>query len=187
MLTLNKMISEGAFRVCYEHPENPKWCIRVAKKQDNLKVLKLELENYRKVKAHLAAYLTAYEEELVDTDLGLGLVSELLRDDDGKISQPVYQYAENMDSDLSRQLKDFFSILVYTQTFFFDFNLKNFIVRIKDGRKQLKFIDLKSLNKNRSWSFLQMERVIPALAMWKMKRRIKRFYEEISQPYPFEN
>lgn len=187
MLVLKKIISEGAFRVCYEHPENPEWCIRVAKKKDNLKVLKLELANFQKVKNILSDYVTSYQEELVDTDLGLGLVSELLRDDDGKISESVYEYRENMDKDLSRQLKDFFSILIYTQTFFFDFNLKNLIVRVKNGKLQLKFIDLKSLNKNRSWSFLQLERVIPTLALWKMKRRIKRFYDEINQPYPFKN
>ena len=65
--------------------------------------------------------------------------------------------------------------------------LKELVEGIKNGKKELKFIDLKSLNMNRSWSFLQLEHVIPALALWKMKRRMKRFYEEIKQPYPFEN
>ena len=187
MLILNKLIAEGAYRLCYEHPDHKEWCVRVPKKSGDYKVLKLELTNYHKVKKVLSKYITAYQEDLVETNYGLGLVSELLRDDNGKISEPIYEYMKNMDEDLSVQLKDFFSILIYTQTFFFDFNLKNFIIQIKNGKKELKFIDLKSLNMNRSWSFLQLEHVIPALALWKMKRRMKRFYEEIKQPYPFEN
>lgn len=52
--------------------------------------------------------------------------------------------------------------------------LKNFVVQIKDGRKNLYYTDLKSLNNYKSWSFLKLEKIIPSLAKYLMVRRIKR-------------
>ena len=79
--------------------------------------------------------------------------------------------------ELKTELDFFVYNLIQHDLFFYDFNLKNFVIQIKNGKKKLKFIDLKSFESNKSWSFLKMEILIPQLARTIMIRRIKRLYQ----------
>lgn len=176
MLELTKFINKGETRICFEHPLNNDKCVKVALKHKNEKDLLKEICNYFMVKNELSDHIVCYESQCVQTNFGKGVVCDLLRDDNGKISNSLAAFLQDngLDQELSDQLYHFIYCLLEHNICFYDFNLKNFVVQIKDGRKNLYYTDLKSLNNYKSWSFLKLEKIIPSLAKYLMVRRIKR-------------
>ena len=85
--------AKGSHRHCYVHPENPDLCVKVpacAVDEHCLAMQRRELEDYASLRNHGA--LALFEripamEGIVDTDLGIGIVSRLCRDVDGRISR----------------------------------------------------------------------------------------------------
>ncbi|MDD4556446.1 MAG: YrbL family protein [Alphaproteobacteria bacterium] len=175
MLILENCIGNGAVRECYIHPFDKSKCVKVLSSSKDYRILKREIKYYPYIQAILGDFIVEYENELVQTNKGLGLVCELLRDDNDELSKPISSY--KMDKELKTELDFFVYNLIQHDLFFYDFNLKNFVVQIKNGEKKLKFIDLKSFESNKSWSFLKMEILIPQLARTIMIRRIKRLYQ----------
>ena len=176
MLVLKKCIGKGAFRECYEHPVDKNKCIKIFIKNEDTSVFQREYKNYSALKDQLKDYIIPCEKELVETDKGLGMVCDLVRDDDGSASKMIWKY--QMDDEIKQELDKFVSILLSRNLFFYDFNGNNFIIQIKDGKKKLKFIDLKSYRRNKSWTFLKLENVFDFLARIIMKRRLKRLYRD---------
>lgn len=123
--------SKGGNRLCFVHPDDPNRCLKVFQERGRPK--------QRRVRKGLLGYfrpLSAFDENLqefqalsifhhrypveitrhlpmtyglVKTDLGLAHAMELIRDNDGKISQTLEQYIweHGLDEPLISALKDF--------------------------------------------------------------------------------
>lgn len=173
MLKLKKMIGYGAVRACYEHPENKHLCVKVfLEKGKKTKSFLDEIHLYKKLENKLSPYLCFYEEALVETDKGTGMVTELLRDDDLSISQPLA--TTPLTEEIKAQIDDFTQRLIDNDIFFYDFNLQNFVIQKLKNKTQLKYIDMKSYRRYKPWTFLGLEKFIPSLARLAMKQRIKK-------------
>jgi len=57
--------------------------------------------------------------------------------------------------------------------------MKNFVVQKSGQQKKIKYIDLKSFNKSKFWTFLKLEYYIKPFARFAMRKRIKRLYKEL--------
>lgn len=179
MLILKDFIGKGATRNCYLHPDNPKKCVKVLIDPKKTKLLKRELASYLILHEPMRDFITEYDTELAETDKGPGLVSELLKNDDGSLCKPIWKYMKQgrIDPTLDEELKAFTRLLLRHKLYFYDFNVNNFVVQVRNGAKKLKYIDLKSYNNNKSWTFLKLEKVFSPLAKIIMVRRLKRFYQ----------
>ena len=179
MLRLEKFIGKGATRICFEHPEDSNKCIRVAVRYKDEYLLERELKAYQNIKIYVENYLVKYEDNLINTRLGKGIVSELLRDDNQQYSKTLDCYIHNAKykDKIIAQVQDFARKLLANNIFFYDFNLENFIVQIKNDEPMLKYTDLKSYKKYKPWTYLKLERVIKPLARHLMKRRMKKLFK----------
>lgn len=187
MLKLNNIISQGGTRACYQHPKDAEKCVKVFLKNCKAeKIFNKELAVYTKVKPCLKNFLCNYDENLVETDKGLGLVTELIVDDNGEPSIPLVTYlvSGKMNSQIITEINKFVNCIMDNNIFFYDFNLMNFVVQVKNGQYNLKYIDLKSYHRNHSWTYLKVERIFPPLAKKIMRRRLKRLYELLKLPRP---
>ncbi len=113
-LSHEKPFAQGGNRLCFVHPEDPSLCVKVRRPDFTLEDLRRKkgfprnlrplssfddnLEELRVVQ-HLAercgeiVFRHVYRcEGFIDTDLGKGLVTELVRDEDSKISLSLKQY-----------------------------------------------------------------------------------------------
>ena len=186
MLQLQKIIGRGASRTCYEHPNNKNLCIKIYNKKGyGEKELEEEIKVYQEVKTKLSPYICHYEEELVPTNKGKGLATEIIRDDSGEISSSLIRKYKQVTEELYQQLDDFCQRLIKDKIFFYDFNIANFVVQEKDNHQYLKYIDLKSYKKYKPWTYLRLERIIPYLAQRALKQRIKKLYKILKRPYRF--
>lgn len=184
MLILTKFVGKGATRICFEHPDYFDKCVKIAVRFKDNYLLVRELRTYSYIKMDLGDYLIDYEPQLVDTNQGKGLVCSLLRDDNGEFSKTLdYYFSKKMlHNDIISQLWHFAYCLIERDIFFYDFNLKNFVVQIKNGQYKLFYTDLKSFEKNKSWTFLKLEKVITPLARYIMIRRLKRLFSFLGIP-----
>lgn len=182
MLILKKSLGKGAFRECYEHPTDKMKCVKVLINNADPSVFETELKNYFAVKNVLADYIIPCEKELVETNKGLGMVCDRLMDDDGSPSKMIFEV--KVDDILKKELDSFFKLLLDYNLFFYDFNLHNFAIQIKNGQRRLKFIDLKSFRHNNSWCFFKLENVFNFLARIIMIRRLKRVYKVFGFEFP---
>lgn len=181
MLTLSKFIGRGAKRICFEHPENPNKCVKIAIYPRDNDLLLRELNTYLFVKPILKECIVTYETQLVDTNLGKGIVCELLRDDNGEYSKSLFYYAQErkFSFEILSQIRYFACCLVEYDIFFYDFNLQNFIVQIKNGKKRVYYTDLKSFERYKAWTFLRLERVFTPFARYSMQRRLERLFYQL--------
>lgn len=180
MLILTKFIGKGATRLCFEHPADANKCVKVAAHNKDVYLLEQELFVHSCVKSYLGSYVVDYEPDLVDTNLGKGLVCELLRDDCGGYSETLSR--NNLDKEVISELWGFTYHLLEHDIFFYDFNLKNFVIQIKNGQKNLRYTDLKSFMNYKSWAFLKLEKLITPLACHLMIRRLKRLFASLDIP-----
>ena len=173
-------ISKGASRRCYRHPTDPGKCIKVyrASSKNALDGNEYELSVYADLKEKLNGFIVDYDAELIRTDQGPGLVCELLRDEDGSISGSLktYRTRHAIGPDLRQQLDQFFELLFTEGLYFYDFNLKNFIVQKTSTGEHLKYIDIKGYQRAKSW--IKTEHALPFMARQKMKRRMKKLYRQ---------
>ncbi len=174
MITINKIIGKGANRLCFEHPEDNSKCIKIA--IDSKSTLFHEFNVYKQVKNYIGEYLPKYEEKMVHTNFGIGLVCQAIKDDNGQFAKHLSYYVKKsvVDNNLKLQIINFAEDLIRHDIFFYDFNLYNFVVQIKNEKKYLYYIDLKSFENYKPLTFLRLEKIITPLARWLMKRRLKR-------------
>lgn len=187
MLRLTDLISWGATRKCYRHPQDSSRCIKVMQKGKSPAALQSELNIYRKLKHKLGNFICRYTPDLVETDKGLGLECELIINSDNTPSEPLLNYVRynRLSPEILGQLQDFFQTLLDNNIFFYDFNLMNFVVQEANGKQRLVYIDLKSYRHYKPWTYLGLERFSPLLSHYIMKRRIHSLYQKLSQPSPF--
>lgn len=180
MLILKDLISHGRVRACYYHPTDNRLCVKVALNKKNEKLIRKDLNNNSLFRKTIAPYVPRYY-KLIKTNKGLGLTTDLIYDDDNRLSPRLCDWkrtGHSITKELKKQFDDFFGRLFRYRLWFYDFNDENFLIRTHKGRQYLYFVDTKSLNRNNSWSFLKLEYFVPFLARIRMKRRTCRFYEQ---------
>lgn len=85
--------ARGGHRHCYVHPGDPDLCVKVPARPDDGRCRALqqrELEDYASLQDRWSEALLERVpaiEGVVETDLGVGIVSRLCRDEDGRISR----------------------------------------------------------------------------------------------------
>ena len=92
VLRLQKLIGHGGTRECWHHPLNDSLCVKVNLENRKNNSLLYEIHVYERIKNLLPGFIPAIHPELVETDKGLGLVSALVRDEDGRISPCLSDY-----------------------------------------------------------------------------------------------
>lgn len=174
-------VSMGASRECYVHPADPNKCIKVdIDAADNgSERSRYELAVYSMLKEKLNGYIVNYDDHLIQTDRGSGLVCELLRDEDGRISESLASYMKRggISPDLKQQMDRFFELLFADDLYFYDFNLKNFIIQKKSTGEFLKYIDIKGYRRTKA--LIKMENIFKFSARGKMKRRMHKLYRQV--------
>ena len=120
MLILEKRIGLGAVRECYEHPTDKAKCVKVLLPHAGLSVFERELKNYTAVKDVLKDFVIPCEKELVETNKGPGMICDLITDDNGEISQMIFNYKK--DAEVKEKLDAFAALLLTHKLFFYDFN-----------------------------------------------------------------
>ena len=183
MLYLTEYIGGSAVRECYVHPLDRNLCVKVVKHKADLPELTREISVAKLLAPYLKDYIVRYDDGLVETDKGLGLVCELVRnEDDGELALSLAQYQERFGADdVEPELRKVLESLIRDNLFFYDFNRSNFVVkRMASGGKKVVFIDLKGFHKNHYMGFLKMERYIAPLARNIMFRRMRTLYHELN-------
>ncbi len=146
ILTLTEKIGSGNDRDCWRHPENPTWCVKVARPD--------QLRPQNEIEFHYARYLTRHGVSgphvprvhgWARTDRGPGLVVDLIQLSDGT---PAPTLGAALDSGLitSRQalslVHEAFGWLIQNKVVLSDFNITNMLVcDAPDHRWRLVFID----------------------------------------------
>lgn len=186
MLTLRTYISKGATRIIFEHPSSPDKCVKVALLHKNRTLLQRELDTYLLVKPTLKKLIPDYEDKLVETNAGPGLVCELLKDDNGTWSKSLnfYKHAGPLPPAVIKQLYLFAATISKHNLFFYDFNPMNFVVQIKDGKHRLYYTDLKSYRNFKPWIYMRLERVFTCFARHAMLRRLQKMFVDLRLEVP---
>lgn len=181
MLKLDRIINKGARRLCLVHPEDPDKCVKVAMWYRHIPQLKRDLDAYKAVKPILKDFLPVYEEEFVETNLGPGLVCEIIKDDDGSPSRMLSECLTNntVSKRVLAQLAIFAKLVMENGIPFYDMNPNNFLVQVRNGKQRLVYIDLKYYNDYKPWVYLHLEKVIPFISRMIVKRRIQRLFNRI--------
>ena len=87
------LISQGRNRKCYQHPENRNWCIKVLHDDSPLKTQQRETRYFKQLERRGVSWeMVVPLLAEVKTNLGDGVVFELLRDVDGNISRTLDYY-----------------------------------------------------------------------------------------------
>lgn len=183
MLKLERIINKGGRRLCLYHPEDSGKCVKVAMNHRHVWQLQNELNAYKKIKDELRDFLPEYEEELVPTNLGPGLVCELITDDDGEPSQWLYHYIreQKLTPELEAQLKRYAEIVTEKGIPLYDPNPCNFLIQNKGGTLRLVFSDMKSYNDYKPWTYLHLEKYIPWLQRRIVKRRMEVLFQKMAE------
>ncbi len=180
------LINKGTLRICYEHPADKQFVIKVA--IDNGK--EGNLANFKEWKA--AAALLKEHRELpfvsnyhgfVDTNQGKGLVCDCIRDYDDSISGTIWDYIifkEKCDVVYIQQvMRAFCDVLILQNIRLFDLNLKNVALRLRqDGSFQPIAIDLKGHLDNHE--FIPISNYISFFSRRKLQRRSTQLINRIS-------
>lgn len=179
MLQLEHFLGKGATRLCFYHPETPDKCVKVAMRHKNIPQLQHELTAAQACQSALGDYLPGYENELVRTNLGPGLVCEIIRNDDGSVAPSLATFVQHipMDKRLMAQLALFAKKVIQHNIPLYDFNPENFVVQQRNGRYILRLTDLKTYNNYKPWTYMKLERLIPAISRLIVKRRLNRLFK----------
>jgi len=166
VLSEEKPFAQGGNRLCFVHPENANLCIKVRRPDfsladrrrkkgfpKNLKPLSSFDDNQEewRVMQSFEKHLDADAFQLlsrcygfVETDLGLGLVSDLIRDDLGTISETLKKciWDNGINEDISAAVKSFAEQWQRYSIPSRDLLLHNIVVQKHDGKiKRLVVID----------------------------------------------
>ncbi len=105
-LSENDIIGKGRERTVYLHPEEKKYCIKIANEQlSRNKMAMLREIKYLKRHQNYLKYLSKYR-YTVTTNLGKGFVFDLVRDYDGFISKTLSFYIEKSQLGLLANLRE---------------------------------------------------------------------------------
>lgn len=90
----NKFIGKGYHQACYRHPQNPDLCVKVNFSGD--KGIWREIRYYKHLeKRGISWEKIARYHGRISTDMGVGWVFDLVRDQDKSISKPLTHYIQS--------------------------------------------------------------------------------------------
>lgn len=189
VLHLETLIGHGGTRECWQHPLNDNLCVKVNLENRKNNSLLYEIHVYERIKNLLPGLVAAIHFELVETDKGVGLVSDLVRDEDGTISPCLIDYLKNGGDSkkILNPLNRIIKRMIVRDIFFLDLNKGNFAVQTLHGKKAVIMIDIKSLNRAGFMGFLHLERIFAPLARNIMFRRIRRLYNDLGLEFPYDD
>ena len=189
VLLLQERIGHGATRDCWQHPMHDNLCVKVNLENRKNNSLLYEIYVYERIKHLLPGFVAAVHPELIETDKGQGLVSELVRDEDGRISPSLREYFKSGGDmkEILNPLNRIIKRMIVRNIFFLDLNTGNFAVQTLHGKKTVIMIDIKSLNRAGFVGFLHLERIFAPLARNIMFRRIRRLYNDLGLEFPYDD
>lgn len=170
-------IGKGKERSCYVHPEDPRMAIKICH-GDVREQSKREIRFYRKLSKQVADrenHIPKFH-GLCDTNLGKGIVVDLIRNYDGEISRPMNWYLaqglpiERFEACLEELRYSFLQNLII---FNHDMTIGNMLVQ-KSSLTEANLVVIDGLGDVVALDWLNL---IPALARRKIERRWDRFIE----------
>ncbi len=184
MLVLEEkhIIGQGKDRVCYMHPDDSDKCVKIIKVNHSHKQSIREHSYYRfmKRKNKDMRFLSRYYGKL-NTNLGSGLVFELCKDSDIKISKSIDYYFENnlyIESlSIIDNLKRLRENLIDNSIIFTDLSPYNILY--KTDTKTIMVIDGIG-----NYDFIKISNYFEILAKNKINRRFDRFEKHLFEKYP---
>ncbi|MDR1581208.1 MAG: PhoP regulatory network YrbL family protein [Synergistaceae bacterium] len=177
-IRLSKLIGQGTVCRCFLHPDDQSLCVKIT---DNICELRRMLDIDAAMPDLLRPWLVGHF-GIVATDKGPGMLVELARDAEGTPARPLCEFPAGIGTTVAASLDGFARAIINNDLFFYDFNLKNFVVQ--DGER-VRFVDLKGYHRNGYWGFLKLENVFAPLARIIMYRRLRRMYAQIGLSFPF--
>ncbi len=177
------IIGQGKDRVCYMHPDDSDKCVKIIKVNHSHKQSVREHSYYKfmKRKNKDMRFLSKFYGK-VNTNLGFGLVFELCRDSDIKISNSIGYYFENnlYEESLSiiDNLKKLRKNLTINAIIFTDFTSNNILY--KTETKTIMVIDGIG-----NYDLIKISDYFKRLATNKINRRFDRFEKYLFKKYPY--
>ncbi|HKJ65211.1 MAG TPA: YrbL family protein [Desulfopila sp.] len=179
------IISLGRERICYRHPENDGYIIKIEQDKGvgRTSMNDKELEGYRLLQQEVTDIsFVSHCHGYVDTTLGRGLLCDCIRDHDNAVSRTIWDiivHEENCDIDAvlttARKLCD---LLMSGRIWLFDLNPKNIALkRLADGGFKAYVIDLKGRSENKE--LIPVSRYIEYFSLKKLQRRSEQLLARI--------
>lgn len=179
------LIGKGTLRACYHYPGKSNLVVKVpiAGQTEGDEANRKEWKSYQQIiESHTKIDHISHCHGFTETDRGPGLISDCIRDTDGRVSSTLWDlivYQDDCDMDYLVSVADkFCGYLVVNDLFLFDINLKNIAFqKLADGTYKPFAIDLKGPFDNKE--FLQLSSRIKFLGRKKLRRRTKQLLERI--------
>ena len=176
---LSESIGQGRERACYVHPDDPRQAVKLPLSGTS-KQSQREIRFYQKLrrrKALHSKHIPTFH-GVADTNLGTGIVVDLIRDYDGQISRPMNWYlAEGYPiEDFEPLLKELYeSFLENSIIFNHDMTIGNLLLQ-KRSMTRGRLVAIDGLGDTVSIDWLD---AIPWFAKRKIRRRWLRFLERL--------
>ena len=172
----SKPFAMGKRRMCYVHPEDPRLAIKIPNNNDGRELIRREIRFYgklRKTSKLLGNHLPRYH-GACETNLGNGIVVDLVRSYDGEIARPLNWYLglgfpiEEFEASLAELYQE---LLQHRVIFNQDLNIRSLLFR-KTSASSGKLV---AVNGFEDIGGSALQRLLPFL----LKRRISRSWEEL--------
>lgn len=142
-LSHNLLIGTGRDRICYRHPENPDLCIKVSPRDSKQSDNEVRYYHHLKRRNINSPYVAQYF-GTIETNLGKGEIFELIKDDDGNISESIKHHIDTKNITLTEAKKmiqviydDFKCHRILTR----DMSGTNIVIRKQNGKNYPVLID----------------------------------------------
>ncbi len=177
ILDNNLKISQGKTRICYEHPADPSLIVKVPFPggEEGILANKHEMKAYQYLMhSHPSLNCISHLQGLVETNAGMGLLAQAIRDCDGRISASIHDiilFQEDFDLPYILEITtQFCNYLRDNDIFIFDLNPKNVVLQLqKNGTYKPIIIDIKSRIDTKE--FIPLARYSRYFARKKLERR----------------
>ena len=176
---LSEPIGQGRERACYVHPDDPRQAVKLPL-ADTSKQSQRDIDFYRKLRRRKAVHskhIPAFH-GVVDTNLGRGIVVDLVRDYDGQISRPMNWYlAEGYPvEEFEPLLKELYQSFLENRIIFnHDLTIGNLLLQ-KRSMTRGRLVAIDGLGDTVAVDWLD---AIPWVARRKIRRRWARFLERL--------
>ncbi len=143
-----KLIGSGSHHDCYEHPDDPALCIKVIHTEDQKKMLRREVSYHQSLlKRNISWSALARYHGAIITNRGIGSVFDVVRDNDGQISQSLHHLLQEQDNELdidqiAQQINQMIKSFYRQGIVISDLNLRNILVKFDRTQQwQLVLVD----------------------------------------------
>lgn len=188
MIELNPtaIIGKGLHRECFIHPDDPGRCIKIVV-AGNSNENRREAKYYTRLARRGISWemLTRFH-GLVQTNLGEGAIFELVRDDDGQVSNTLAHYLESEQltalhgSVICDALAQLRAYLLHHSIITMTLKTKNILFQ-RTGRDSGRLVIVDNLGNS---DFIPVANYSAFLARRKIRRKWRRFEKDIRSQYP---